>query len=39
MYRLLELRPWMIEEDTGVYEMLQECPKEDVFEQTNEFAN
>ncbi len=37
-YKLLELRPWMVEEDTGVYEMLQEIPKHDIFDQTNEFA-
>ena len=37
MYRLLELRPWMIDEDTGVYEMLQEIPEVDEFEQHNEY--
>ncbi len=36
-YKLLELRSWMIDEDCGVYEMLQEIPAVDEFEQHNEF--
>ena len=37
MYRLLELRPWMIDENCGVYEMLQEIPAVDEFNQHNEY--
>ena len=36
-YKLLELRPWMIDEDCGVYEMLQELPVADEFDQHNEY--
>lgn len=37
MYKLLELRPWMIDENSGVYEMLQEIPAIDEFEQHNQY--
>ena len=33
----LELRDYMITENLGVYEMLQELPKLDEFEQHNEY--
>ncbi len=36
-YKLQELRTWMIDEDCGVYEMLQEIPVVDEFEQHNEY--
>lgn len=36
-FKLLKLRKNLIEKDLGVYEMLQEMPQVDVFEQTNEF--
>lgn len=36
-YKILELRPWMIDENTGVYEMLQEIPAVDEFDQHNEY--
>ena len=36
-YQLRELRTWMIDEDCGVYEMLQEIPAVDEFEQHNEY--
>ena len=36
-YQLLEFRTWMIDEDCGVYEMLQELPAVDEFEQHNEY--
>ena len=36
-YKLLELRSYMIDNNSGVYEMLQEMPKVDEFEQTNAY--
>lgn len=36
-FKLRELRTWMIDEDCGVYEMLQEIPAVDEFEQHNEY--
>ena len=36
-YELLELRSYMIDNDTGVYEMLQEMPAVDEFDQHNEY--
>ncbi len=36
-YELLELRPQMIDENTGVYELLQELPAVDEFNQHNEY--
>ena len=36
-FLLLELRPWMLEVNNDVYEMLQEIPAKDEFGQTNEF--
>lgn len=36
-YELLELRSYMIDNDTGVYEMLQELPAVDEFDQHNEY--
>lgn len=36
-FKLLELRSYMIDEDTGVYEMLQEIPAVDEFDQHNEY--
>lgn len=36
-YQLRELRSWMIDENCGVYEMLQELPAIDEFEQHNEY--
>lgn len=37
MFKILELRPYMLEENDLLFEMLQEIPKLDVFNQTNEF--
>ena len=37
VFRLRELRTWMIDEDCGVYEMLQEIPEVDEFEQHNDY--
>ena len=36
-YKLLELRSYTIDNNSGVYEMLQEMPKVDEFEQTNAY--
>ena len=36
-YLLLELRPYMIDVNDDLYEMLQEIPYKDEFDQTNEF--
>lgn len=37
MFELKELRSYMIDENLGVYEMLQEIPQIDEFNQHNEF--
>lgn len=37
IFKLRELRTWMIDEDCGVYEMLQEIPAIDEFGQHNEY--
>ena len=37
-FKLLELRSYMITENLGVYEMLQEIPAVDEFEQHNEYC-
>lgn len=37
IFKLRELRTWMIDEDCGVYEMLQEIPAVDEFDQHNEY--
>ncbi len=38
IYKLLELRTWMIDdENCGVYEMLQEIPAVDEFDQHNQY--
>ena len=36
-FKILELRPYMIDDDMGVYEMLQEIPFEDEFIQRNQY--
>ena len=36
-YKILELRSYMIDENLGVYEMLQELPPVDEFNQHNEY--
>lgn len=36
-YKLLELRPYMIDENDDVYNMLQEIPLVDEFDQHNEY--
>lgn len=36
-YLLLELRSWMLDANDDLYDMLQEMPFKDEFEQTNEF--